>query len=44
MYRYLAAKSEADHYVRELRREQEEIVNVPDTGTLGTNYSLHLVV
>ncbi|PRQ41035.1 putative Ccc1 family protein [Rosa chinensis] len=28
---YLAAKSEADHYVRELRREQEEIVNVPDT-------------
>ncbi|KAL7181162.1 hypothetical protein ACSBR1_040098 [Camellia fascicularis] len=28
---YLAAKSEADHYVRELRREQEEIVTVPDT-------------
>ncbi|XP_050372693.1 vacuolar iron transporter 1 [Argentina anserina] len=28
---YLAAKSEADHYKRELRREQEEIVNVPDT-------------
>lgn len=30
--RYLAAKSEADHYVRELKREQEEIINVPDTG------------
>ncbi|CAA6664770.1 unnamed protein product [Spirodela intermedia] len=28
---YLAAKSEADHYERELRREQEEIVSVPDT-------------
>ncbi|CAL0312398.1 unnamed protein product [Lupinus luteus] len=28
---YLAAKSEADHYDRELRREQEEIVTVPDT-------------
>ncbi|KAJ7942854.1 vacuolar iron transporter 1 [Quillaja saponaria] len=28
---YLAAKSEADHYTRELRREQEEIVTVPDT-------------
>ncbi|XP_052205742.1 vacuolar iron transporter 1 [Diospyros lotus] len=28
---YLAAKSEADHYMRELRREQEEIVDVPDT-------------
>ncbi|KAM0961069.1 hypothetical protein ACFX2I_020388 [Malus domestica] len=28
---YLAAKSESDHYLRELRREQEEIVNVPDT-------------
>ncbi|OIW10097.1 hypothetical protein TanjilG_21934 [Lupinus angustifolius] len=28
---YLAAKSEADHYDRELRREQEEIVAVPDT-------------
>ncbi|XP_028752551.1 vacuolar iron transporter 1-like [Neltuma alba] len=27
---YLAAKSEADHYARELRREQEEIVTVPD--------------
>ncbi|XP_031286409.1 vacuolar iron transporter 1-like [Pistacia vera] len=27
---YLAAKSEADHYVRELKREQEEIINVPD--------------
>lgn len=30
--RYLAAKSEADHYARELRREQEEIISVPDTG------------
>ncbi|CAI0412318.1 unnamed protein product [Linum tenue] len=29
--RYLAARSEADHYSRELRREQEEIVAVPDT-------------
>lgn len=28
---YLAAKSEADHYMRELKREQEEIVAVPDT-------------
>ncbi|KAL7000842.1 Vacuolar iron transporter 1 [Sarracenia purpurea var. burkii] len=28
---YLAAKSEADHYMRELRREQEEIITVPDT-------------
>ncbi|KAL3843653.1 hypothetical protein ACJIZ3_001056 [Penstemon smallii] len=28
---YLAAKSEADHYVRELKREQEEIIAVPDT-------------
>ncbi|THU60832.1 hypothetical protein C4D60_Mb07t16900 [Musa balbisiana] len=27
---YLAAKSEADHYMRELKREQEEIVTVPD--------------
>lgn len=29
--RYLAAKSEADHYKREMRREQEEIIAVPDT-------------
>ncbi|OAY75321.1 Vacuolar iron transporter 1.1 [Ananas comosus] len=29
--RYLAAKSEADHYMREMKREQEEIINVPDT-------------
>lgn len=29
---YLAAKSEADHYARELRREQEEILSVPDIG------------
>ncbi|XP_074270147.1 vacuolar iron transporter 1-like [Silene latifolia] len=28
---YLAAKSEADHYARELKREQDEIVAVPDT-------------
>nr|QGP73778.1 Vacuolar iron transporter 1 [Sedum alfredii] len=28
---YLAAKSEADHYMKELRREQEEIIAVPDT-------------
>lgn len=32
--RYLAAKSEADHYMRELKREQEEIISVPDTGLL----------
>lgn len=31
--RYLAAQSEADHYKREMRREQEEIIAVPDTGT-----------
>ncbi|OAY76517.1 Vacuolar iron transporter 1.1 [Ananas comosus] len=29
--RYLAGKSEADHYMREMKREQEEIINVPDT-------------
>lgn len=28
---YLAAKGEADHYARELKREQEEILTVPDT-------------
>uniref|UniRef100_A0A5B7ARM1 Vacuolar iron transporter n=1 Tax=Davidia involucrata TaxID=16924 RepID=A0A5B7ARM1_DAVIN len=28
---YLAAKSEADHYMKELKREQEEIISVPDT-------------
>ncbi|CAN1840386.1 Vacuolar iron transporter 1 [Linum perenne] len=28
---YLAARSEADHYSRELKREQEEIIAVPDT-------------
>uniref|UniRef100_A0A0E0KRJ6 Vacuolar iron transporter n=1 Tax=Oryza punctata TaxID=4537 RepID=A0A0E0KRJ6_ORYPU len=28
---YLAAKSEADHYQREMKREQEEIISVPDT-------------
>ncbi|EEF34834.1 vacuolar iron transporter 1 [Ricinus communis] len=27
---YLAAKSEADHYMKELKREQEEINSVPD--------------
>lgn len=32
MCSYLAAKSEADHYSRELKREQEEIIAVPDTG------------
>ncbi|KAM1032791.1 hypothetical protein EV1_036021 [Malus domestica] len=26
---YLAAKSESDHYIRELRREQEEIIKLP---------------
>ena len=33
--RYLAAKSEADHYTREMKREEEEIINVPDTGGWG---------
>ncbi|KAI3882436.1 hypothetical protein MKW92_028958 [Papaver armeniacum] len=28
---YLAAKSEEDHYYGELKREEEEIINVPDT-------------
>lgn len=32
--RYLAAKSEADNYARELKREEEEIIRVPDTGFL----------
>lgn len=31
-FRYLAAKSEEDHYAREMKREQEEIVAVPETG------------
>ncbi|XP_022881085.1 vacuolar iron transporter 1-like [Olea europaea var. sylvestris] len=31
---YLAAKSEAEHYIRELKRERDEIVAVPDTGIL----------
>jgi hypothetical protein len=30
---YLAAKGEADHYNRELKREQEEIITVPETGS-----------
>ena len=30
----MAAKSEADHYARELKREQDEIIAVPDTGGL----------
>jgi len=28
---YLAAKSESDLYMREMKREQQEIINVPDT-------------
>ncbi|KAL2342411.1 hypothetical protein Fmac_003696 [Flemingia macrophylla] len=28
---YLAAKSESDHYTREMKREQDEIISVPDT-------------
>lgn len=32
----LAAKSEADHYARELKREQEEIIAVPETGLIST--------
>lgn len=31
-YRYLAAKSEEDHYKKELKREQDEIIAVPDIG------------
>ncbi|CAI0383382.1 unnamed protein product, partial [Linum tenue] len=27
---YLAAQSEADHYMRELKREEKEIIDVPD--------------
>ncbi|KAI3851929.1 hypothetical protein MKW98_019928 [Papaver atlanticum] len=27
---FLAAKSEGDHYMREMKREQEEIINCPD--------------
>lgn len=38
--RYLAAKSEADHYMRELKREEEEIITVPDTGEWGYTVSL----
>lgn len=30
---YLAAKGEADHYNRELKREQDEIIAVPETGS-----------
>jgi hypothetical protein len=30
--RYLAAQSEADHYKREMKRGQEEIITVPDIG------------
>ncbi|XP_044962144.1 vacuolar iron transporter 1-like [Hordeum vulgare subsp. vulgare] len=42
---YLAAKSEADHYERELSREQEEIITVPDIeaaeiGEIMSNYGL----
>lgn len=37
MRRYLAAKSEADHYARELKREQEEIIAVPDIGLVLCN-------
>uniref|UniRef100_J3LYM2 Vacuolar iron transporter n=1 Tax=Oryza brachyantha TaxID=4533 RepID=J3LYM2_ORYBR len=37
--RYLAAKSEADHYQREMKREQEEIIAVPDTGKLISRYN-----
>ena len=38
--RYLAAKSEADHYMRELKREQEEIITVPD---MGLNHSIPFI-
>lgn len=40
--RYLAAKSEADHYMRELKREQEEIMAVPDTGKVTSRYKLRV--
>ncbi|KAG7974447.1 hypothetical protein I3843_06G050000 [Carya illinoinensis] len=36
---YLAAKSEADHYSRELKREQEEIIAVPDIVLFSTKLS-----
>lgn len=39
MSRYLAAKSESDHYMRELKREQDEIITVPDTGS-NTSYNI----
>ncbi|KAM1754254.1 hypothetical protein COP1_006591 [Malus domestica] len=42
---YLAATSEADHYKKELKREQDEIIAVPDTvrGSSGfTPYSSNL--
>lgn len=40
-FRYLAAKSEADHYMREMKREQEEIDDVPDTGEMGFSYTIY---
>ncbi|GMN38396.1 hypothetical protein TIFTF001_007631 [Ficus carica] len=39
---YLAAKSEADHYQRELHREQEEIITVPETGLVFTSNKFEL--
>ncbi|KAM0968794.1 hypothetical protein ACFX13_017398 [Malus domestica] len=41
---YLAATSEADHYKKELKREQDEITDVPDTvrGSGFTPYSSNL--
>lgn len=38
--RYLAAKSEADHYMRELKREQDEVIAVPDIGPPPSSPSL----
>ncbi|RWV94392.1 hypothetical protein BHE74_00049033 [Ensete ventricosum] len=38
--RYLAAKSEADHYMRELKREQEEIVTAAEIGEILAQYGL----
>lgn len=40
IYSYLAAKSEADHYLRELKREQDEIIAVPDTGSTSPLHTL----
>lgn len=32
--RYLAARSDADHYENERKREEDEVIQVPDTGII----------